>query len=83
MISNLHCFYSWAIDADLIAHDPTRKLIRPRAQRSMPRPMPSGDVARALAEAPCEVAPILCLAVYAGLRAAEVVRPPFVDRSPR
>ena len=36
--------------------------------------MPDIDVKRALAEAPCTVAPILNLAVYAGLRACEIAQ---------
>jgi len=73
-IANLRAFYRWAHETDQIPSDPTRALVKPRKVPALPRPMPDGDVHRALAEAPCEVAPILALAVYAGLRAAEIAQ---------
>ena len=67
-------FYTWALDEELIADSPARKLTRPRLPTRLPRPMPDADITRALAEAPCTVAPILNLAVYAGLRACEIAQ---------
>jgi integrase/recombinase XerD len=72
--ANLRSFYSWAEESGLVARDPTRRLVRPRRPQSLPRPMPTADVRRALAEAPCAVAPILNFAVYAGLRASEIAQ---------
>jgi integrase len=73
-IAYLAGFYTWALDENLIAASPARKVARPRIPVRLPRPMPDVDIARALAEAPCDVAPILSLAVYAGLRACEIAQ---------
>lgn len=73
-IAYLRGFYGWALDEGLIADSPARRLVRPRLAPRLPRPMPDEEVARALAEAPCDVAPILHLAVYAGLRACEIAQ---------
>ncbi len=73
-IAYLRGFYTWALDEGLVTDSPARKLVRPRQPQRLPRPMPDGDVKRALAEAPCKVAPILNLAVYAGLRACEIAQ---------
>jgi len=73
-IAYLRGFYNWAIDEELITSSPARKLARPRIPTRLPRPIPDHDVAHALAEAPCDVAPILTLAVYAGLRACEIAQ---------
>jgi site-specific recombinase XerD len=67
-------FYAWAFDHGMTADNPALKLVRPRQPERLPRPMPAQDVKRALAEAPCQVAPILNLAVYAGLRACEIAQ---------
>lgn len=83
-IAHLRGFYGWATDEELIAKDPARRIVRPRGVARLPRPMPDLDVARALAEAPCRVAPILNLAVYAGLRACEIaqLRAEDIQRDP-
>jgi integrase len=73
-IAYLRGFYTWALDEGLILCSPARKVARPRIPVRLPRPMPDTDIRRALAEAPCEVAPILSLAVYAGLRACEIAQ---------
>lgn len=73
-IAYLRGFYNWALDENLIVASPARKLARPRIPIRLPRPMPDLEIRRALAEAPCEVAPILNLAVYAGLRACEIAQ---------
>lgn len=73
-IAYLRGFYTWALDEGLVTDSPARRLVRPRQPARLPRPMPDVDVRRALAEAPCDVAPILNLAVYAGLRACEIAQ---------
>lgn len=73
-IAYLRGFYTWAHDEGLAATNPARKVVRPRQVQRLPRPMPDHDIVRALAEAPCSVAPILGLAVYAGLRACEIAQ---------
>src|SRR5580765_3214708 len=37
-ISNLHAFYLWARRDELVEHDPTELLRRPRLHRRLPRP---------------------------------------------
>lgn len=73
-IAYLRGFYTWAHDEGLIATNPARKVVRPRQVQRLPRPMADQDIVRALAAAPCDVAPILNLAVYAGLRACEIAQ---------
>jgi integrase len=73
-IANLAGFYAWCLDVDLIGVSPVRKVARPRVPPRLPRPMPDAEIAQALTQAPCDVAPILSLAVYAGLRACEIAQ---------
>jgi integrase len=73
-IAYLRGFYNWALDEELIATSPARRLARPRVPVRLPRPMPDDEIAHALAQAPCDVSAILHLAVYAGLRACEIAQ---------
>ena len=70
--SHLRTFYRWAVTEDLLAVDPSAKLVRPRVPRRLPRPMPTTDLAVAIDTAPERVRPWLVLAAYAGLRACEI-----------
>lgn len=73
-LAHARSFYRWAVDAELRPDDPTRRLQRPRIPRRLPRPIPDGDLAVALACAPDRVRPWLYLAAYAGLRACEIAQ---------
>lgn len=73
-LCHLRAFYDWAIDADLTATNPAAGVPRPRLPRRLPRPMPDLDKARAIERAPERIRPILILAAYAGLRAAEIAQ---------
>lgn len=73
-IAHLRGFYRWALDEELLTTDPSRRLIRPRQRRLLPRPMPETDLSRALQNPPERVGPILYLALYAGLRACEIAQ---------
>jgi len=71
-ITHAHAFYGWALDADLIATDPTRRLIRPRLPRRLPRPISEVDLLLAVQQAPARIRPWLVLAAWEGLRAREI-----------
>lgn len=71
-LSHVRSFYQWAVLEELIDTDPTRRLVRPRLQRRIPRPIGEVDLARVLDQAPDRVRPWLFLAAYEGLRACEI-----------
>lgn len=71
-LSHVRSFYQWALSEELIDVDPSRRLIRPRLQRRIPRPISERDLARALDLAPERIRPWLYLAAYEGLRACEI-----------
>jgi site-specific recombinase XerD len=71
-ISYFAAFYRWAVRDERTERDPTIRLIRPKLPRTLPRPMSSSDLARALAEADDRMRLWLCLAAYQGFRAAEI-----------
>jgi integrase/recombinase XerC len=71
-LSHVRSFYQWALLEELIDIDPTRRLIRPRLQRRIPRPIGEIDLARVLDRAPDRIRPWLYLAAYEGLRACEI-----------
>lgn len=71
-VSHIRGFYRWAIDEDLIDHDPSLKLRRPKRERRYPRPMSDAAATRALTAAPDPIRQWLFLAAYAGLRACEI-----------
>lgn len=71
-ISHLRMFYRWAQLEGLIDRDPTVRLVVPKRRRRLPRPIPSSDLAVALAGAPDPIRAMLHLAAYGGLRACEI-----------
>jgi len=71
-ISNLHVFYLWARREDLVEHDPTELIRRPKLRRRLPRPMRDQDVELLILDANTRMAATICLMVDAGLRCAEV-----------
>lgn len=73
-ISHLRGFYRWAVMEHRMDEDPTMRLVRPKLYRRLPRPMPEGDLRRALDEAPDRIRLMLWLAAHAGLRACEIAQ---------
>lgn len=72
-ISHLHAFYAWAIRAELVQHDPTVAVERPRLGQRLPRPLQPSDVALVLDAAPTpELRAVLALMAWCGLRCCEV-----------
>lgn len=72
-ISHLHCFYAWALAHDRVTTDPTRRVVRPKLRRKLPRPVAEADYERALDAAPtAQLRAWLLLAGNAGLRCCEI-----------
>ena len=71
-ISHLSSFYAWAVDWEHLPHDPTKRLIRPRLPRALPRPVDEAILEEAIRQAPPMLAAWLTLAGYAGLRCHEI-----------
>lgn len=71
-ISDLHQFYRWAIDHGHLDQDPTRRVIRPKVQPGLPRPISTGDLMTALDMAEPTMRSWLSLMAFGGLRCAEV-----------
>lgn len=71
-LSDLHCFYTWAVDEDLLTHDPTRRIVRPKLRTHLPRPIGANDLSVALDLALPTMRAILELMAFEGLRCAEV-----------
>lgn len=71
-ISDLHCFYEWAITWGHLSVDPTVKVDRPKLRRRLPRPIDTADLAMALDMAGTEMRAWLSLAAFAGLRVSEI-----------
>jgi len=73
-ISNLHAFYLWARREELVEHDPTELLRRPKVHRRLPRPLRSVDVELLIHGANPRMQATLVLMYDAGLRCDEVAR---------
>ena len=73
-VSNLHVFYAWAVHTGRAESDPTADIIRPKLRPGLPRPISDADLAQALSMAGAEVAVMLALAAYEGMRCAEIAR---------
>jgi site-specific recombinase XerD len=73
-LSNVREFYRWAQREGYRPDDPTTRLPMPRAPRRVPRPIADRDLLVAMASAEPDVAVILALAAFAGLRACEIAR---------
>lgn len=71
-LSAIHCFYEWAIEMGYLNDDPTARIVRPKMRKTLPRPMPSDDLKRAVAEAPPTIKCWLLLGAYQGLRCQEM-----------
>lgn len=71
-LSYIRCFYTWAIDEDLLSVDPTRRIPRIKTPRRQPRPVPRDVLTAALAAAGPREYLWIELMAWAGLRVAEV-----------
>lgn len=71
-ISYVQQFYRWGVDYEWISRDPSRRLIKPRLGRRLPRPMGEVDLLIAIHNAPERIRPWLILAAFEGLRAREI-----------
>lgn len=71
-IYHIKGFYSWAHEYELIDTDPAARLRRPRIPRRLPRPIATDELDEALSQATGRVKPILYLAAYGALRAADM-----------
>lgn len=78
-VSQVRMFYAWAVATGLLEHDPSTVLVAPRLRRGKPRPISEADLELALAQAPDRLRPMLELAAYSGLRAAEIAALDRVD----
>lgn len=73
-IAVLASLYGWLIREELLEHDPTVRVDRPKLGTYLPRPAPAETVELALAQLdPRSVAMIAC-GTYAGMRRAEITR---------
>jgi site-specific recombinase XerD len=61
-------FYAWAAEEGLLAEDPSRRLIRPRMQSHLPRPMSEAALTRAVEAATGALRLWLVLGGHLGLR---------------
>lgn len=70
--AHLASFYKWLVRERLRVDDPTLRLVRPRLQRALPRPMRDGSLRLALETAVPPVSTWLLLGALQGLRACEM-----------
>jgi integrase/recombinase XerC len=73
-LSHVVNYHRWLVTHHHRPDDPTIRLVRPRLQRRLPRPIPDEQLYLALENAPDRVRPWLHLAAYMGLRACEIAR---------
>jgi integrase/recombinase XerC len=73
-LSHVRSFYRWCVAEAVLEVDPTRRLMRPKLDRRLPRPIGDDKLAFALAAADDRQRAILMLAGFAGLRAGEIAR---------
>lgn len=71
-LSNVDCFYAWAVKAGLVTTNPASHLPRPKLPRRVPRPMTEPDVQTALAQSEQPYRAMIALAAFAGLRCVEI-----------
>jgi integrase/recombinase XerC len=83
-VSHVQLFYGWALTTGLIPSDPSRRLVKPKLPRRLPRPIGESDLELALRTAGPRIRPWLILAGYLGLRAQEIAllrREDVLDRA--
>lgn len=77
--AHLSSFYGWLVRQRVRDDDPTERLVRPRLQRRIPRPISDASLRRALAQARAPMSIWLSLAAYMGFRACEIATLRFED----
>lgn len=65
-------FFRWAQHNQLVREDPSIVLVSVKVPRGLPRPIGEDDLTMAISCAPDRLRPMLLLAAYSGLRAAEI-----------
>lgn len=70
--SYVMCFYRWATADECLPVDPAAGLVTPRVPRLLPRPIDEDSLLLAIDSADAMMCVLLCLAAFAGLRAAEI-----------
>lgn len=73
-VSHLHVFYLWAMRTELVDHDPTVLVVRPRITPGLPRPAHDTDLAIGLAVSTGPIHAAIVLMALCGLRCVEVAR---------
>lgn len=72
-ISHIAAFFRWAMLEGLTDSDPTLRVTRPKVRNGLPRPIATDDLRLAIDQAPTvELAAMLHLAAYEGMRCAEI-----------
>lgn len=71
-VNDLRAFYRWATAEELVAADPSLRVVRPRLPRGVPRPLSDRQVLLALETASVRVGAMLSLAAFEGLRVQEI-----------
>jgi integrase/recombinase XerC len=71
-LSHVRQFFKWAVVEGLLTADPSVRLVRPRLNRRIPRPIRDDLMRESIEHAPNPVRQFLTLAAYAGLRAGEI-----------
>lgn len=70
--ASLRAFYAWAVATERMAKDPARTLLPVTPDPGKPRPAPDADIDWALERASGDLALMIRLAAYAGLRCCEI-----------
>lgn len=77
--SHIRAYFRWLVEEGLREDDPTYRIPAIRVPKGLPRPIPSNDLAVALAVAPPRMKAWLLLMCLGGLRCCEVARLRPVD----
>ncbi|MGD9989098.1 tyrosine-type recombinase/integrase [Pseudonocardia sp.] len=72
--SNARAFYAWALEAELIDTDPTKRMAKIKVPAAHAHPVPDRDLKLAIQIAPEPMRTWLVLAAFMGLRAMEIAQ---------
>lgn len=73
-VSRITAFYAWMLDEGLTESDPTRKLVKPKVGRYLPRPAPTDLVYQNLSAPDARTAAMVALGAYTGMRRFEIAK---------